>query len=160
MASDKISNFYYWLIDIINFSGNLLCNKRGNKKRIMKNNIKNFLKKLSILTVVCFIIGYTINNVIPEKYSSTNWFYILIFFAILTFLFHISLVKYFYENIKKFLLYYLVATVVKLILCMILILGYVYFINSQTIPFLIWFSIFYLFFTTFEVVTMLYSAKK
>jgi hypothetical protein len=100
-------------------------------------------------------------GIIPVIHN--QWYFILIFYYVLTgFIFHI-LLKSFQKTPRKFLLYFLSISMVRMFLFIIIILLYTFVIQSDNISnavtFILTFTAYYLFFTTWEVVLIVSILK-
>ncbi len=91
-------------------------------------------------------------------------FLTLFYFSVLTYVFHLGLVKNLQgDPVKagqKFIRYYMAATTIKLMIHLIVILAVSLTHKSMAVPFIISFMVMYALFTAFEVYTSMKARAK
>jgi predicted ABC-type exoprotein transport system permease subunit len=121
----------------------------------------SFLKKLLLFTAITGLIGFLILALLPAEYRSPAFPFILLFFFGITFFINHLMAKSKGEKLSRFTNRFMLLTFTRLLLYIGVILIYVFLVNrSDAIPFVITFFLYYLAFTTFEVIEMLRSAKE
>jgi len=85
---------------------------------------------------------------------------VLLYFMVLTALFHFGLLRAAKGNPQAFIRYYMGATGIKLILHIGVVLAFCLFRKAEAITFAVNFAVFYLLFTVFEVTVSMKSLKK
>ncbi len=126
----------------------------------MKIKYQKFILRLTILTLVLGITGHLLNRFMPEGIISPALPYLLVLFYAITALVHYVLLKITTLNPGKFVGYFMVATFLKLMSYLIVIVIYVFYVKKGILPFIISFFILYIFYTVFEVVTILAQTKE
>ena len=125
----------------------------------MKSVYLNFLKRIIIFSVafalICFIVGYFL----PSGFITPALPYLFLFFLSVTLVVHYVLLKASEKRFSKFTTYFMLATFLKLMLYIAVLLIYVLLNRSDAIPFIITFFILYIFYTAFEVISILSYTK-
>lgn len=120
-----------------------------------------FLRKLLLFTAITGLIGFLILAAVPEEYRSPAFPFILLFFFGVSFLVSHLMARSKGEKLSKFTNRFMLVTFTRLILYIGVILIYVFLVNrADAVPFVITFFLYYLAFTTFEVIEMLRGAKE
>ena len=118
----------------------------------MKKYILLFLMVVAFCAAIIIAIGGTSAEVMMR------W-QILIYFAVISFVFHYGLVRSSVGRPQNFIRYYMAATTIKLFIHLGVILAYALTHKSNAIPFIISFMVAYAVFTAFEVVTAMKQKK-
>jgi hypothetical protein len=100
-----------------------------------------------------FIHSFAIKNGID------TW-YLLIYFIVLTFLFHYGIVRSTRAKPQVFIRYYMASTTFKLLFHLGIIVIYSIFNRENAVPFILSFMVFYFAFTVFEVAFIWKEVKK
>jgi hypothetical protein len=116
---------------------------------------KNFLKKTINLTLSLFVFYAVILFSLPGKYISPAIPVIILFFAIFTSLIFYYQIKAILKKTSKFVNFFLIATVLKLMLFLVLVLVYALLNKGDAVNFIISFFVIYLVFSAFELVQLL-----
>jgi hypothetical protein len=115
--------------------------------------MKNFIYKLSAITVVLAIGNFILGLFLPT-WITQAWPYLLLFFfvsnTLLFWLFNHAQQK----KLSSFTNYFMIATFSKLLLYLAVIMIYVYFNRQDAVPFILTFFVYYVAFTFFEVMTI------
>ena len=126
--------------------------------------MKSLLTKTLIFSLILGAItaGLRYSNIVPAIHA--QWHFILLFYFILTgFIFRL-LLKSFQKEPRKFLITFLGISVVRMLLFIAIILIYAFLIQSENIPnavsFILTFTVYYLLFTTWEVVLIVSILKR
>ncbi|MCD4747071.1 MAG: hypothetical protein K8R58_12310 [Bacteroidales bacterium] len=126
---------------------------------LIKSIYLDFLKKISIFSVIIAIIIYAVLFFLPDNFKTPALPYLFFFFFALTLAVHYVLLKASEKKFSKFFNYFMLSTVVKLLIYFSVILLYVYINREDTIAFIITFFILYILFTAFEVISILKYPK-
>ena len=118
-----------------------------------------FLKGLTIYTAIIGIVTIGFVFLLPEKFITPVLYYILIFFYSVTLIMYYVLLKASEKRFSKFTTYFMLATFLKLMLYIAVLLIYVLLNRLDAIPFIITFFILYVFYTVFEVISILSYSK-
>ena len=114
-----------------------------------------FLKKLIILTLAVFLIFYAIAYFLPIESVTPAMPYLILLSASVTLIFHYIILKASEKKFSRFISYFMIATVLKLLLYIIIIFLYVYLNRSDTLPFVVTFLLLYIIFSVFEIINLL-----
>ena len=125
----------------------------------MNNNLKKFIIRGIIISLILFITGFFLFMTILKEYFSFLFPVLLIVIFLITVLFHRYLIRSAGESNRKFPAKFLGATGIKMCLYMILIIIYVVFDKENVVPFLLVFMVIYIIFTVFEVISILNYLK-
>ena len=120
----------------------------------MKSDIR-FLKQLSLLTLIVGLAGALLFNTILKEYYLPVFPVLLIFFALMTYIFHTVLERSFKRKPEKFTYIFMGMSAGKLFVSLLMIVIYLIFRRDTVIPFLAGTFLLYLVFTFFEVKTLL-----
>lgn len=113
-----------------------------------------FLKGLTIYTAIIGIVTIGFVFLLPEKFITPVLYYILIFFYSVTLIMYYVLLKASEKKLSKFSINFLLLTFIKLMLYFGVILTYVFIYRNDAANFIITFFIFYLLYTSFEVISI------
>ena len=123
----------------------------------MRKELFGFLKAISIFSLITTALLFVASVALPAgKINAVSW-WVLIYFILLTIIFHAGLLKSSQGKPQVFIRYYMGATTFKLIIHVMAILLYSLFNRNDAVRFIITFLIFYILFTAFETV---YAVKK
>ncbi len=125
----------------------------------MKSVYLNFLKKIIIFSVAFALICYAVGYFLPAGYVTPVLPYLFVFFFSVTLAVHYVLLKASEKRFSKFTTYFMLATFLKLMLYIAVLLIYVLLNRLDAIPFIITFFILYVFYTVFEVISILSYSK-
>jgi hypothetical protein len=111
-------------------------------------------KYIFLLTALTILLSTGIilagNFLIPQHIDNMTWA-LLVYFVLLTLLFHVGLVQTSKGRPQVFIRYYMASTTFKLLLHMGVIVIYAIFNKEDAIRFITSFLVFYIIFTAFEV---------
>ncbi len=113
-----------------------------------------FLKDLTIYTAIISIVTIGFVFLLPEKFITPVLYYILIFFYSVTLIMYYVLLKASEKRLSKFSVNFLLLTFIKLMLYFGVLLTYVFIYRNDAANFIITFFIFYLLYTSFEVISI------
>ncbi|MDK2908996.1 MAG: hypothetical protein PWR20_563 [Bacteroidales bacterium] len=120
----------------------------------------SFIRKLTLFSIALAAVCTVLQLSLPPRMTTPAMPYILLFFVIHTALFHRIAMKMIEKNLSKFNNFYLLSTVARLLLFILVILGYAWLNPSDFKEFTIWFFIFYVVYTFFELSMLLPSIKR
>jgi hypothetical protein len=115
---------------------------------------------LFIYSLAIWLIGYSVFRLFIPDLTLVVFPFQVIYFYILTLVFHGYIVRASKRTLSKFTPRYLGATGIKMLVYMISVGIYIIIDSSEVIVFLVSFFILYLFFTVFEVRAVLKFLKK
>ncbi|MEI8203922.1 MAG: hypothetical protein WCH34_12960 [Bacteroidota bacterium] len=114
-----------------------------------------FFKKVTMLSTLLFIIAILMNFYLPARFvTPTLPYQVLFFYAISLSLFYI-LSRSIQERFNQFLNYFILATGIKLILLLLIIILYVFNYKEDAFAFIVSFFILYVLYSVVEVVSLL-----
>ena len=123
----------------------------------MVDQYKLFVRRLTVISVLLLLISLIIFLWVPKIPITPAFPYIILFFYGFT-VFIFRMLKKAKENrLSRFANTFMLVNFSKLLLFIVIILLYAYFNPSDAVAFTITFFIFYIFYTAFEVVTLLKS---
>ncbi len=122
--------------------------------------LKNFIKQISILSIVLLFIGLIVFNTILKEYYIPVCLYLLFFFYLFTITVHYILLKSSKKRISQFSSIFMLLLTFKLIVYFLIIIFYLLVIKNNIIPFTIVFIILYFIYTAFEVFSIVNYLKK
>lgn len=125
----------------------------------MNQQFTNFFWKLTLFSAGAGLAGLALKHFLPEGYMPGSFFFILLFFWAVTLLVHFSLLRITRLSPRKFVSYFMLTTLVKLMIYFIAILVYVFMVKQDLLPFLLSFFILYILFTCFEVISILRQTR-
>jgi hypothetical protein len=117
----------------------------------MTSSYKKFIHKLIIFSIAVALITTLMRFILPSSFLSPATPFLLLFFMGHTLLFHKMAMKVIENNIRKFTNFYMISTVAKLILFVVVIAVYALTFTSDAKAFTIWFFVFYALYTFFEL---------
>jgi hypothetical protein len=126
----------------------------------MRKKYLQFIVKLTILSLVLGILAFFLNRFLPEGIISPYLLYLLLLFHIVTGMVHYILLRISTLNPRKFISYFMLATFIKLMSYLIVIVVYAFYVKEGLLPFILSFFILYIFYTVFEVSTILAQTKE
>jgi len=120
----------------------------------------HFLRNLIILTILAaIVIGVLLYYTGYDLVHPLGW-YILLFFATITFLTFYVVGKGMGDDFQKFQLFYFGSSVGRILLCMIAVFLYVYLASEREMQFAINFFLIYFLYTGFEIYSILGNLRR
>ena len=127
----------------------------------MSDNIFNFVKRLTVFSIITVIASFIIIRYIPSKFVTPMLPYIMLFFFFISILSYYIMIKSSEQRFARFVSTFMLATFLKLMLYLGILLIYIFLINrGDAVGFIGAFFIYYLMFTIFETVYLLIATKK
>ena len=117
----------------------------------------SFLLWLMAVSTGLALLFYILMPLLPDKVNYNGYIYVILFFAFATLVFHLGLSRSAVAGSKHFVRYYMMATGLKLLLYIVIIMLYAMINKPGVTAFAFTFLISYFAFTTFETV---YSYKE
>lgn len=119
----------------------------------------NYIIKLTLYTVIIFLLGLLISNFIPQKFVIIESIYILLFFYLITIGINIIMNRTVSKNIRQFNTWFMGITTIKLLSFLVIVLVYSFFNREKMLPFIGTFFSCYILYTIFETVQLLKLVK-
>ncbi len=116
--------------------------------------MKKFAFNLLLFTLIIFIADVAWNKLMPEQQIPSVPF-IVTFFAVTTYLFHLLSVNYSRKKPQAFIRFYMAGTMLRMLIYVSIIAVYRFIDRSAIIVFAIAFFAHYICFTIFEIPTLL-----
>ena len=129
-------------------------------KNKSNTSIKPFLIQLGLLSVFAFAGLYFWQQYASLRFQTHLGWLIVFFFTVVTIATHTLLLKAADESPKKFIMYFMTLTGVRLFGYLIIILVYALIKREAALGFTILFLIMYFLYTAFEVIALLKLLKK
>jgi len=117
-----------------------------------------FLRGISIYTLLVGLLSFGIARWVPQLKITPVYPFLLLFFYLFSLLAFYFSFKALHEKISRFTNTYLIVNFLKLVIFSMIIVAYAYLNREDAAPFVISFFIYYLLFTTYEVIA-LYKAN-
>jgi len=118
------------------------------------NLMKKFLIKMVIVTLIAGVLTFLVFHKLGENMQTPAWPWLLLFFfgsnSFLYFLF----TRYKSSKLSSFANFFMLATFLKLIVYLAVIVVYLLFNKEEAAPFLITFLLYYIIFTGIEVASV------
>jgi uncharacterized membrane protein len=126
----------------------------------MDSGLKKTLLGLFILSVIIFTAGlYVFRSLVPSWYFGFFPYLVLIFFAVNAFF-----LFFFYRSLQKstlqFIRTYMLATVIKLVIYLMLVLVYVLVCRESAVHFAVTLAVLYIAFTAYDLYIMTSKVKR
>ncbi len=121
----------------------------------MKSVFLSFLKNLVIFSVILGIAVMVLYFLLPRSYFTPALPYLFLFFISATLAGFYILVRATRKKFIRFLNFYLLTTMVKLVFFIAILVTYLFLNKKDAVPVGLWFFLLYIFFTFFEVVSLL-----
>ena len=125
----------------------------------MQKNLVAFIIKLSAYAFIIWLIYFFANSFIPAKLYFHKAPYLILFYFLVTLVFHAGLLNSERKSNRSLVTYYMLATALKLFIYLGIIIGFGLLKTGKSIPFISNFLMLYILFTIFEV-AVVYSHFK
>ena len=121
----------------------------------MTGKLQRFFLRLSIFSLGLIVIAFLLRTLLPEGSLPAVLPYLFILFFMVTLAVHWIVLKISELKPARFVSYFMLATFGKLVIYFIAVLVYVFTRKEQVLPFILSFFILYIFYTVFEVISIL-----
>ena len=125
----------------------------------MKSNYLNYLKHALLFTIILAAAGYIVYYFLPEFYTPVFPF-LLLFFLSVSLIVHYLLIKAIQKRPAKFINQFMLTTFLKLLFYIIVLVIYSLINRDDAVIFIVTYFLLYLFFTVFEMVSILKFNKQ
>jgi hypothetical protein len=126
----------------------------------MKKKLQHFAIRLIAFSLILLVIAFILKVLLPEGSLPQSLPYLFILFFIIKELVHWILLRITSVKPEKFISYFMMATMSKLIIYFTTVLVYVFMNQTGISSFIISFFVLYIFYTVFEVTSILRQIKK
>lgn len=121
----------------------------------MKSVYLNFLSRLFAFSLIFGIIALSISYFLPKNVLTPTLPYLFPFFFAVTLVIHYLLLKAYERKHSRFITSFMLVIFLKLFFYLSIMVVYVLINKTDAMRFIITYFIFYVFYTTFEVVSIL-----
>ena len=121
----------------------------------MKSVYLNFLSRLFVFSLIFGIIALAISYFLPKNLLTPTLPYLFPFFFAVTLVIHYLLLKAYERKHSRFITSFMLVIFLKLFFYLSIMVVYVLINKTDAMRFIITYFIFYVFYTTFEVVSIL-----
>ena len=118
-----------------------------------------FIRRILLYSAFLAFAAVILSLLLPSGYLTPALPALIIFFLLVTWLILWYLMKASDKSFIKFVNAFMITTGLKLLLLILVIVAYIFLNRSDAVPFLVAFFILYLFYTGFEVYTVLFLSK-
>lgn len=114
-----------------------------------------FTRALILFSMIIAILSIGAMYLLPANYITPMLPYLLVFFLIISLAVYYFLEKAIAKRFSLFTNYFMIATMLKILIYLAIIILYAFTNKYDAIPFILAFLLFYIGYTTFEVIWML-----
>ncbi len=115
------------------------------------NSSRIFNKGIIFLSLITAALSFGVSQVLPPAFVSPTWPYLIVFFLAVSILLHRLMLKSIQGRPARTVNFFMLLTVVKLFLFMGIIIVYALSFRSDALPFGVWFFVYYMVYTFYEV---------
>lgn len=126
----------------------------------MRKKYQHFILRLTILSLALGVLVFIMNWLLPAGIISPATPYLIILFYVITAIVHYVLLRITALNPRKFVGYFMLATSLKLMNYLIVVVVYVFYVKEGILSFILTFFILYIIYTVLEVATILVQTKE
>ncbi len=120
----------------------------------MNSDIRKFLIRLIVLSVVLFFAGWIVFKFILKDYYLKAFPFMILMFFVVTAATHIYQIILINKNFARFTRSNMLATTFKLLVYSVFSIAFLFFNSGKAIPFIVLLFILYLIYTVFEVLEL------
>ncbi len=110
-----------------------------------------FWIRLFFFSLAVGVLFYTITPILPERIRFGSFWAIQLVMILITIAFHLGLMRAGRAGDQAFVRFFMGATGLKMLVFMVLLIGYSMLNKATAVPFIVNFFLFYLLYTVFEV---------
>ncbi len=125
----------------------------------MKEVFLPFARKLGIFSLLLAVVILILYFLLPRNFFTPALPVLFFFFLLMTLAGYLVLVRATRQKFIRFLNYYLLSVIIKLVIFIGVLVLYLMFNKKDAVPFGLWFFILYVLFTLFEVSSLLAYSK-
>lgn len=116
--------------------------------------MKKFLIKIMITALITAVFSYLVFEKLDEDLQTSAWPWLLIFFVSSNSFLYFLFIRHKSSKLSSFANFFMLATFLKLIVYLAVIVVYLLFNKEEAAPFLITFLLYYIIFTAIEVASV------
>lgn len=117
----------------------------------MNTDLRQFLIKTLIATFFAALLTFLIYNKLEDKWTSDAWPFLLLFFAAGNIGLFVLYQRAKAKKLSSFTNFFMLATFLKLLVYLAIIIVYLLYNRDEAVPFLLTFFVYYIIFTALEV---------
>lgn len=117
----------------------------------MNPDLKRFSIRLLIAAALAAIVTLLVNSFLPAEWTSPAWPFLLIFFLTANISLYALYIRAKEKKLSSFTNFFMLATFLKLVLYLVVIVIYLLFNREDVVPFVLTFLVYYILFTAIEV---------
>lgn len=110
-----------------------------------------FWIRLFFFSLTVGVLFYTVTPLLPERIRFSSFWAIQLIMIAITIVFHLGLMRAGRSGDQAFVRFFMGATGLKMLVFMVLLIGYSMLNKATAVPFIVNFFLFYLLYTVFEV---------
>jgi hypothetical protein len=126
----------------------------------MRKKYRHFILRLTILSLALGVLVFILDWLLPSGIISPATPYLIILFYVITAIVHYVLLRITALNPRKFVGYFMLATSLKLMNYLTVVVVYVFYVKEGILSFILTFFILYIIYTVLEVATILVQTKE
>jgi len=126
----------------------------------MRKKYQQFILRLTILSLILGLLAFIMNRFLPAGLISPALPYLFILFFVITAIVHFVLLRITTLNPGKFVGYFMLATFLKLMIYLIVVVVHAFYVKEGILSFILSFFTLYIIYSVFEVVSILAQTKK
>lgn len=126
----------------------------------MRKKYQQFIIRLTIISLILGFLILILGMILPQGIISAFLPLLLILFFVVTAIVHYVLLKITVLNPGKFVGYFMLATFLKLMIYLIVVLIFAFNVKEGVLPFILSFFTLYIIYSVFEVVSILAQTKE
>ncbi|MBW6459427.1 MAG: hypothetical protein K0B08_02540 [Bacteroidales bacterium] len=126
----------------------------------MKKKLQHFFLRLIAISLILAVIAFILKALSPAGTLPPMLPYLFILFIIVSAVVHWILLRITSVKPEKFISYFMMATMIKLIIYFVTVLAYVFMNQTGILSFIIAFFVLYIVYTVFEVTSILRQVKE
>jgi hypothetical protein len=116
-----------------------------------------FIIKLLVYSIIIYLLYNLVKAQIPPKFYFEKTPYLIVFFFLLTLVFHFGLIRSSAKSNRSIVTYYMTATALKFFMLLAIIIIYAFTHRGQSAAFIGNFFMLYVMFTIYEVATVYFQ---
>jgi hypothetical protein len=126
----------------------------------MKKKFKDFILRLTILSVAAGLLSVILVKFLPGNIITPALPFLVALFYLVTALVHYILLKITVLNPRRFVSYFMLATFIKLMTYLTVMVVYAFAVKKDVLAFVLAFFCLYIIYTVFEVISILSQTKE
>lgn len=117
----------------------------------MTSELRKFATRLFLLSLILAMLQFVAGFFLPEDFINPAWPFMILFFVLINYGMFYYMVKATQKRFSRFVNYFMIMTMAKLFLLLLIIILYALLNPAEVWSFVITFFIYYMVYTIFEV---------